>query len=268
MALQVIEALDNEPLRQAVQWNQNYVGYSVQVGEMELPIAPSELEMSFGSNNQTVSLINGDEINILKNPKLTEIKFEILLPRGRQYPFAKKYIEPDIFLEYFEKITVNKTPVQLLIVRPSRRMGETSNKGINENRVFHTHDILVSLESYTQKESTENAYDIVVELKFKQYTKHGTVVKRVIKTTTNNATQATVPEAKKTVKESTEYTVKSGDTLWSIAKDKYGDPYKHSLIYETNKTVIENTAKKYGKKSSSNGHWIYPGTKLKIPASK
>jgi glycosyltransferase involved in cell wall biosynthesis len=35
-------------------------------------------------------------------------------------------------------------------------------------------------------------------------------------------------------------------------------------MYE-NKKIIEETATKHGKKSSSNGHWIYPGTKLLIP---
>ena len=61
------------------------------------------------------------------------------------------------------------------------------------------------------------------------------------------------------------YTVKKGDCLWSIAKAAYGSGSKWKAIYEANKAVIESTAKKYGKSSSSNGHWIYPGTVLTIP---
>ena len=38
-------------------------------------------------------------------------------------------------------------------------------------------------------------------------------------------------------------------------------------IWDKNGDIIEKTANKYGKKSSSNGHWIYPGTKLTIPKS-
>ena len=60
--------------------------------------------------------------------------------------------------------------------------------------------------------------------------------------------------------------IKSGDTLWAIAKKKYGNGAAYTKIYNANKSVIEATAKKYGKKSSSNGHWIYPGTKLTIPS--
>ncbi len=36
-------------------------------------------------------------------------------------------------------------------------------------------------------------------------------------------------------------------------------------IYDANAAVIEETAKKYGKTSSDNGHWIYPGCILTIP---
>ena len=66
---------------------------------------------------------------------------------------------------------------------------------------------------------------------------------------------------------SKEYTVKKGDCLWNIAKAEYGDGSKYTVIYNANKKVIEDTANKYRNgKGSSNGHWIYPGTKLTIPS--
>lgn len=61
------------------------------------------------------------------------------------------------------------------------------------------------------------------------------------------------------------YTIKSGDTLWGISSRFYGTGTKYKTIYNANKSVIEAAAKKRGKKSSQNGHWIWAGTKLRIP---
>ena len=74
-------------------------------------------------------------------------------------------------------------------------------------------------------------------------------------------------ETKRPAETSGTYTIKSGDTLWGIAKKFYGNGAKWNTIYTANKDIIEKTAKKYGKKSSSNGHWIYPGVKLTIPGA-
>lgn len=62
------------------------------------------------------------------------------------------------------------------------------------------------------------------------------------------------------------YTVVAGDTLWAIAKRFYGSGIKYTEIYNANASLIEATAKAHGKSSSSNGHWIWPGEVLTIPA--
>lgn len=74
-------------------------------------------------------------------------------------------------------------------------------------------------------------------------------------------------DPKKEIKTKKEiYKVKQGDNLWSIARKYYGGTGEDWIkIYNANKSVIENTAKKYGKQSSDMGHWIYPGTALTIP---
>lgn len=63
----------------------------------------------------------------------------------------------------------------------------------------------------------------------------------------------------------TAYTVVSGDTLWGISRKFYGTGTKYNVIYDANAELIESTAKAHGKKSSSNGHWIWPGEVLTIP---
>lgn len=61
------------------------------------------------------------------------------------------------------------------------------------------------------------------------------------------------------------YTVKKGDCLWNIARKYYGNGSQYTKIYNANKDTIESWAKKYGRKSSQNGHWIYAGEVLIIP---
>ena len=65
--------------------------------------------------------------------------------------------------------------------------------------------------------------------------------------------------------EGTSYTVVKGDTLWSIAENLLGTPLRYAEIYNINKDIIEKEAQNRGKKDSSNGHWLFPGTELIIP---
>ncbi|MCK5841500.1 MAG: peptidoglycan-binding protein LysM [Candidatus Sabulitectum sp.] len=49
------------------------------------------------------------------------------------------------------------------------------------------------------------------------------------------------------------YEIKSGDTLWAVAKNFYGDGNKYLKIVEANKEVIKDADK------------IFPGQKIRIP---
>ncbi len=53
--------------------------------------------------------------------------------------------------------------------------------------------------------------------------------------------------------EATYYTVVSGDTLWKIASDHYGNGSKYPVIFEANKPMLSDPDK------------IYPGQVLRIP---
>lgn len=248
-----------------------YKGYHFFIGDLEMPYAPPELKVTIGSNNKTVDLISGNEINILKNPKLTEIEFDVELPRGRQYAFANRLISSKTYTDYFEKLMLNKQPTKLVITRPNPSVRTGIGGTIKD---FESTVLTVSLEGYTLEESADNAYDVKVSLKFKEYISYGTVTKKVVTTNSSSKNTATTTTNKVTVQTVTKpatttksYTIKSGDCLWNIARQFYGDSTKWTVIYNANKTVIENTAKKYGRSSSSNGHWIYPGTVLTIPAA-
>lgn len=60
------------------------------------------------------------------------------------------------------------------------------------------------------------------------------------------------------------YTIKAGDTLWAIAERFLGSGAQWNVLYELNKTAIEQAAKQAGNFSSQDGRIIISGTTLTI----
>ena len=123
----------------------------------------------------------------------------------------------------------------------------------------------MALEDFEINEDADEGDDVLISFKLKQYKEYGVIkLPNSSKPDTTSTAETPRDTSSKDTSQS-DYTVKSGDCLWNIAKAAYGDGSKWTAIYDANSSVIEETAKKYGKESSSNGHWIYPGTKLIIP---
>lgn len=241
----------------------NGYNFYFKIGEdvLTFPITPPELTIKVGSNNKTVTLINEGDINILKSPSLIEVNFEARFPM-RQYPYAREFQDFQVYYDRFKDLKENKKSFRFIVARTTP----------NGSRTWDT-NLLMALEEFELKESADEGDDVIVSIKLKQFKEYGVKTIKLPTTTSQSNTKPTTTstsnQARPTEsnsKPSQQYTVKSGDCLWNIAKKFYGNGSKYTVIYNANKTVIENTAKKYGKKSSSNGHWIYPGTKLTIPA--
>lgn len=220
---------------------------------LTFPITPGELDIKVGSNNKVITLINEGDINILKSPSLTEIEFEARFPM-RKYPYSRDVSSFETYFDKFKELKEDKKSFRFIVTRmtPSgKRLWDTN--------------ILVSLEDFSINENADEGDDVLITFNLKQYKEFGVKVLKVSKEKTSTSTSNKPRTEGSNAPKSEVYTVKSGDCLWNIAKRYYGSGAKYTVIYKANKNVIETTAKKYGKKSSSNGHWIYPGTKLTIP---
>lgn len=225
-------------------------GYDFYLKKCLLPIAPPKLSVKINNANETVTLINEGEINILKKAELTDIEFECRIPQEK-YPFAvykSGFKGADYFLDYFESLKTSKKPFQFIVCR-KRPTGK---------RLFDT-NIKVSMEDYKITEDAKNGFDILVKIKLKQWRDYGTKTVNISfnmekpKASVEPQREATTSPAPATAQT---YTVVKGDCLWNIAKKFYGNGSKYTVIYNANRSVI-----------GGNPNLIYPGQVLTIPAA-
>ena len=224
------------------------MAYYFYLGNVLLPIPPSKLELKISNNNKTYNLINYSQINVLKNPGLSSLEFEVVLPNTK-YPFAmykNNCQNAKYYLGVLENLKVNRSAFQFIVVR----------KFPNGKDIFNT-NIKVALEEYTITDTTEEGFDTKVKIKLKQYKEYSTkkvqvTIKQyrppaVTRTVTTNNTAVAKPSGQN-------YTVKRGDCLWNIAKRFYGNGAKYTTIYNANRSKIRNP------------NLIYPGQVLWIPS--
>lgn len=230
-------------------------GYRVYLDNVLLPVPPAKLELSIKNRNKVLNIVSGGEINVLKTPGLSEIKFPALLP-NQAYSFAvyeSGFQDAQYYLDVLERLKVDKKSFPLRVLRV----------GPGGAQVMASTSLTVSLEDYTIREDAEQyGTDMAVDLTFRQYQPYGTKV--IILSGDSSGTEVNQRDAALT-SELTTYTVGKDDTLYLIAKKLLGDGGKWTEIYDLNKDVIEEAARKDGCASSSNGNIIYEGTVLKIP---
>ncbi len=142
-------------------------GYDFYLRDCLLPVAPEKLTLKISNENDTIKLINEGEVNILKDPGLTEIEFECVIPQVR-YPFAvykSGFLGAAFFLEFFEKLKTDKKPFQFIVARAMP----------NGDGLFST-NLKVAMEDYKITEQAKDGFDIKVKIKLKQYREHGTKI--------------------------------------------------------------------------------------------
>lgn len=224
--------------------------YKLYIGDTLFPVTPEHIKTKIENRNKVIDLVNDVEVNLLKAPGLSSFDFEMLIP-NRKYPFAhydNGFVEAERFMDVLEILKVNKKPFKFRLLKN----GDGEDLSID-----------VSLESYNVQ---DDGYGFIVSVVLKQFIPYGTktvTLKKKEDGKVESNTTSKRPESSKTPLKT--YTVKSGDNLYNIAKKYLGNANRRSEIYKLNKSVIESTAKKHGRSSSSNGWWIYTGTKLKMP---
>ncbi len=209
------------------------MSYKMYFGDVLFPAAPSKVKTKITNQNKTLTLINGEEVNLLKAAGLSEVSFDLLLPQSR-YPFAEDAQPADYYLELLERLKTGRAPFQWILNR-ERPDGSS---------LFHS-NLTVSLEDYEFSDDAEEGLDIVVSVELKQYRAHGT--RRVTLLEGRGADGGTpaavaAPPAREQsgAPQGLRCTVQKGDSLWLIAKRQLGDGTRWREVWGLNRDTVQN----------------------------
>ena len=118
-------------------------------------------------------------------------------------------------------------------------------------------NLTVGLEDYQITDDAKDGFDLTVSVKLKQYRAFGTKTVQITPSPAPSqpatATVQDPPRETTSAPKAANYTVKSGDCLWNIAKKQLGDGSRWKEIYELNKDKIKNP------------NLIYSGQSLTMP---
>ena len=219
--------------------------------EIRIPWLPSTIECQSGELLlATYNIINKGEVAVPTGTGLATYSWSSEFPgenRDGEGMLRGEWNPPKHYHDILEDWKKNGTPLNLLVT------GYPINK-----------DVL--LQSYNHT-AAGGFGDLAYEVTFIEYREITISTTEVAPTTATTTTTTTTQKRSTTTTTTGTYTVKTGDSMWAIAQRFLGDGSKWPTIYEANKTIIEQTAKKYGRQSSDNGRWIYPGMTLAIPTA-
>lgn len=204
-----------------------WLSYNNFTERLQLPVPPPEYQYTISNQNDTVNILGLGDIIQITGEGLAEIEISSHFP-ARQVPYAQYYFgDPYVATKTIDRWRQTKRPIRLIIT-------ETP---IN---------LACAIESFTWGERG-GSRDVDYSLKLKEY--------RFVQVKQVSQVQQVVisPERPNTKPEPSNYTIKSGDSLFMIAKRILGDGNRWREIYEKNKAVI-----------GANPNLIYPGQVLQL----
>lgn len=206
---------------------------------VRLPTNPEKIEITSALAIEKYVVFGTGQIAVPTGLELSEYSLQDV-----EFPHASgHYVEtsgsfkgPDYYESLFKTWRTGKDPVRFIA-----RNGITAD--INT---------LVLIEECNPSENAGEEGDKYFDFKLLEYRDFGYKTVTVMKTA-SVAKAAAAPTVTKNPKSKSTYTVKSGDTLWAIAKKFYGNGAKYMTIYNANKSMIKNP------------NLIYSGQVLTIP---
>lgn len=212
------------------------------------PALPSSIQRKIGTKYQSYDIIQKGNVKIPRGMEVESISWSgVFFGESKKNELiCRKWTKPATCVSTLKKWMENGTVLRLLV----------TNTAINCD---------VTISSFEPQETGAHGnieYSIIflANKELKIFTTSELKIAQFAKKTTPRPSSAQAQASGGRT-----YTIKSGDTLWAIAKKMYGSGADYTKIYDANKSITESTAKSHGFSNSDNGHWIFPGTTISIP---
>lgn len=185
--------------------------------KIQLPVKPSEYTVNVSNKNTVVSVSQLGDVNLIGKSGLREISLSSFFP-SQDYNFSHKTEDkvPFTYVKEIEEWRTSGKPIRVIITG--------------------TLNMLCTIESFSYGERDATG-DIYYTLALKEYKKPSTAKVKTSDTSAEKTSTRTVQDKK--INSGKLYTVKDGDTLWSISKKAYGDSTHISAIVKNNSFITD-----------------------------
>lgn len=206
--------------------------YYMYLDTMQIPVPPSSMSTKISSRNKTIDLLGAGEVNIIKDPGLTEISFKFLLPNN-SYPFDQSLLRfgsshASTYLDTLESFKTGSAPFQFIVVRMK-----------DSGALLNMTNLTVTLEDYTVEEDADYGYDMYADVTLKKYVSWGAKALSV-ETDKDGNQKATVDAPRSTAGHVIPTQVKApqGATMQQVLKRALGSATDIFAIAKLNKIAI------------------------------
>lgn len=174
---------------------------------LQLPVPPSQFQIVRANNNTTVDITTAGELNLIGKSKLATISFDTFFP-NQNYYFCQYtgFPKPYDCIKLIEKWRTSSNPIRFIVTGTDINMA-------------------ASIEEFDYGEQ-DGTRDVYFSLSLKEY--------RFIGNSAASSSSATSAVVRQTKAVPTTYTVKKGDTLFSIARKVTGDSSNYAEIASQN----------------------------------
>ena len=205
--------------------------------KMQFPVHPEQIEVTRGSQNESIKITGVGEVTIVQKPAADRVKFSCFFPAANFPGLSGTLQRPVAYIK------------QLILWKNSGKPVRFVSTALSICGYY----TIEQLDYYEQGGDVGTIY-YTIELKlYREVTVRSVTLDKEEEKATVSAQEET-PRVDDTVQPQT-YTVKTGDCLWNIAKKFYGNGARYTEIYEANKSLF----------AGRSPNMIYTGDVLVIP---